>query len=293
MVLEDRGVDKETFMALQERAKASIYLSSDSLEHFSHLIGRHNLGGKFYLAFILEQLSKLGLDFKDGTDKKAIESAFFERLLSFSMNHSLRDVKFKARIPVPYSYQLVGVADEGQAYIEEGIANKDDVYTLEPGRIYGAFLRGFTVVLPHADDNIQVCVQNSAHEQPIYLKGTCVISRGLGLHPGDGTYMSMLPPTQVALIRLTVQRVYAVGEPPEDKICFFRGLKNVVVLPAVGAYPRVSCVLSPTYLSSRRALTGIVPCRRRFRWVCVCMTGRDKCSQSPATCTTSTWQTQV
>jgi RNA-dependent RNA polymerase len=205
MVLEDRGVDKETFMALQERAKASIYLSSDSLEHFSHLIGRHNLGGKFYLAFILEQLSKLGLDFKDGTDKKAIESAFFERLLSFSMNHSLRDVKFKARIPVPYSYQLVGVADEGQAYIEEGIDNKDDVYTLEPGRIY-------------------VCVQNSAHEQPIYLKGTCVISRGLGLHPGD------------------VQRVYAVGEPPEDKICFFRGLKNVVVLPAVGERSLASCL---------------------------------------------------
>lgn len=31
-----------------------------------------------------------------------------------------------------------------------------------------------------------------------------------------------------------MQRVFAVGEPPEDKICFFRGLKNVVVLPAVG-----------------------------------------------------------
>jgi hypothetical protein len=45
----------------------------------------------------------------------------------------------------------------------------------------------------------------------------------------------MLTPIQVTLIGLTVQRVYAVGEPPEDKICFFRGLKNVVVLPAVGA----------------------------------------------------------
>jgi RNA-dependent RNA polymerase len=33
----------------------------------------------------------------------------------------------------------------------------------------------------------------------------------------------------------SVQRVYAVGEPPKDKLCFFRGLKNVVVLPAVGA----------------------------------------------------------
>jgi RNA-dependent RNA polymerase len=154
MVLEDRGVHKETFIALQERAKASIYLSTDSLEHFSHLLRNHNLGGKFYLASILEQLSKLGLNFKDGTDKKAIKAAFFERLLRFSMNHSLRDIKFKARIPVPCSYQLVGVADEGQAYIEEGIVNKDDVYSLGPGRIYGTLLRGFTVVLPHTDDNI-------------------------------------------------------------------------------------------------------------------------------------------
>ena len=91
--------------------------------------------------------------------------------------------------------------------------------------------------------------------------------------------MSMLLPARMALISLTVQRVYAVGEPPEDKICFFRGLKNVVVLPTVGAYLRVSCVPSSTFLYSRRAFNGIVPCRRRFGWVCVCMTGRDKCSK--------------
>ena len=158
MALEDRGVDKETFMALQERAKASIYHSSDSLADFSHMLTKHNLGGKFHLAFIFGKLGKLGLDLKDGTEKKAIKGAFFERLLRFSMNHSLREIKFKARIPIPDSYQLVGVADEGQAYIKEGIAKKDDVYTLEPGEIYGTFFRGFTVVLPHADDNIQsVC----------------------------------------------------------------------------------------------------------------------------------------
>jgi len=31
-----------------------------------------------------------------------------------------------------------------------------------------------------------------------------------------------------------VQRVYAIGKPPEDKLCSFRNLKNVVVLPSVG-----------------------------------------------------------
>ena len=235
MALEDRGVDKKIFMALQEEAKASIYQSSDSLEDFSQQLSKHNLGGKFHLASILEQLSKLGLDFKDGTDKKAIGGAFFECLLRFSLDHSLREVKFKARIPVPDSYQLVGVADEGQAYIKEGIADKDDVFTLGPGRIYGTFLCGFTIVLPHTRQH-PVCVQKTANDPPIYLKGTCVISRSPVIHPGDGMYMSLLPSNRVVLIGLTVQRVYAVGEPPEDKICFFRGLKNVVVLPAVGAY---------------------------------------------------------
>ena len=146
MALEDRGVDKEAFIALQERAKASIHLSSDSLEHFSLLLTKYNLGGKFHLAFVLEQLSKLGLDFKDGADKKAIKDAFFEGLLRLTVNHSLREIKFKARIPIPDSYQLVGVADEGRAYIKEGVASEDDVFALGPGRIYGTFLRGFPVV---------------------------------------------------------------------------------------------------------------------------------------------------
>ncbi len=158
MALENRKVDRQTFLDLQEDAKAGIYLSSDSLEQFSSLSSKHSLGGKYHLAFILGQLSKLGLDFKDDNakKKKAVGGAFFERLLRFSMNHSLREVKFKARIPVPNSYQLVGVADEGRAYINEGV-NEEDVYTLDPDKIYGTFLRVSTVVLPYANNMQSVC----------------------------------------------------------------------------------------------------------------------------------------
>ncbi|KAI0253555.1 RdRP-domain-containing protein [Lactifluus subvellereus] len=204
MVLDNRGVKIQAFLDLQEMEKISIHFSSDSLEVFSKQLIKYSLGGKFHLAFILEQLSKLGLDFKDNVDKKAIRSAFFERLVRYAMNHSLREVKYKARIPVPNSYQLVGVADEGRAYINEG-AKEDDVFTLKEGFIY-------------------VCVQESAHDSPIYLKGTCLISRGPVIHPGN------------------VQRVYAVGEPPQEKLCFFRGLKNVVVLPAVGDRSLAPCL---------------------------------------------------
>ena len=69
-----------------------------------------------------------------------------------------------------------------------------------------------------------VCVQEKANDPSKYFKDTCVIKSPV-THPGDGTYICMLTPIQVILISLTVQRVYAVGEPPEDKVCFFRGLK--------------------------------------------------------------------
>ena len=147
MALEDRGVERDTFMDLQEKAKAAIYLARDSLNNFSKLLQDHGLGYTFHLSFILEQLIKLKLDFKHSTDKKAtgINSAFFEHLLRFSIHHSLREVKFKARIPVPDSYQLVGVADEGRAYIQEGV-DEGRVFTLQPGNIYGTFLRLLALV---------------------------------------------------------------------------------------------------------------------------------------------------
>ncbi len=141
MALEDRGVKKEAFIDLLENAKAKIYLSSDSLEMFTEQLRDHGMGGQYHLAFILEQLNRLGLDFTNGINKTAIGKPFFESLLRYSMNHALREVKFKARIPVPKSYQLVGVADEGRTYINEGL-KEEDVFTLKPGLIYGTFLLG-------------------------------------------------------------------------------------------------------------------------------------------------------
>ena len=141
MALEDRGVKEEAFMDLLEHAKTKIYLSGDSLENLAKQLKDQNMGGQYRLPFILGQLNHLGLDFRNGTNRTAIGRPFFESLLRHSMHHSLREMKFKARIPVPKSYQLVGVADEGRAYINEGLKEKD-VFTLKEGTIYGAFLLG-------------------------------------------------------------------------------------------------------------------------------------------------------
>jgi RNA-dependent RNA polymerase len=203
MALEDRGIERDMFMKLQEREKAKIYLSSDSLEIFREQLRNYGLGGKYHLGFILEQLIKLGLDFKDSIDKKPVKSAFFECLLRFTIHHALREVKFKARIPIPNSYRLVGVADEGRAYVENEGFNEDDVYTLKPGTIYGTFHRRLAGARPpHAyDDTYLVCVQETVNEQAVYLKGNCVISRSPVIHPGDGTYINVPPSsTQLRLI---------------------------------------------------------------------------------------------
>jgi hypothetical protein len=50
-----------------------------------------------------------------------------------------------------------------------------------------------------------------------------------------GVSVYVMPLIPRSLTCVVVQRVKAVGKPPDDKICFFRDLKNVVVLPAVGA----------------------------------------------------------
>ncbi|KAI9452160.1 RdRP-domain-containing protein [Russula earlei] len=204
VALEDLGVERSAFMRLQNAAKEHIYLASSSLKTFASVLRSHGLGDKFRLAFVLEQLVKLRLDLKKYHDKEAIGSAFLGRLVRDSINHSLREVKFEARIPVPHSYQLVGIADEGQAYIRDG-EDSDKVFTL-------------------AENSIYVCVQEAADKEPVYFEGDCLITRSPVIHPGD------------------VRLVYAVGKPPDDKICFFRGLKNVVVLPAVGDRSLASCL---------------------------------------------------
>jgi RNA-dependent RNA polymerase len=202
-LLEARGVQKEAFISLQEAAKADIFLSGDSLDKFRRLINDHKFGGTFHLAFILEELYALGLDFKSDSGKTAIESAFLGRLLRYAMNHSLRDVKFKARIPVPNSYQLVGVADEGQAYIAEG-TNPEDVFTLQQGQIYGTYIS-----MPHIVSFMKfpiACVQEFADRDPVYLKGTCVISRSPVIYPGDGMFSAF-----IAFDTESIQKYYSTA----------------------------------------------------------------------------------
>jgi RNA-dependent RNA polymerase len=134
MILEDRGVKKDSFMALQDMAVADARTIDDSLEQFRHVLRAHSLGGGFRLDFILDRLMKLGLDLKSCKPEQRLDNAFLTRVRHFAMTHVLRDIKHGARIQIPNSWLLVGVADEGPAYVEAGYEN---VHVLEKGKIFG------------------------------------------------------------------------------------------------------------------------------------------------------------
>ncbi|EKM55297.1 uncharacterized protein PHACADRAFT_173398 [Phanerochaete carnosa HHB-10118-sp] len=196
MVLEDRGVIKQAFLELQEAAVAAIHMSSDSVMQCRQLFREHSLGGSYRLSYVWQLLNAVGLGMEHEENIRVVlQDPFFERLVQFAKNDVLRSIKHNARIPVLGSYLLVGVADEGPAYEAEGCEN---VFKLEEGQIYA-------------------CVQKSVDEELIWIEGSVTISRSPVVHPGD------------------VQRVTAIGKPPDDgRPCFFRNLKNVVVLPSTG-----------------------------------------------------------
>nr|GAT54624.1 calcium:hydrogen antiporter [Mycena chlorophos] len=193
MALEDRHVRQEAFMKLQDFAIADARTIDDGIMQFRNFLRNHSLGSPYRLSFILERLEKLGLDLKPTLRMPGIDNPWFSELRQVSMNNVLRDIKHGARIPIPESHLLVGIADEGPAYKKRGLEN---VYELPPGKIYA-------------------CVQRPEDDKPTWLTGSCTISRSPIVHLGD------------------IQRVTAIGEPPAGMLCSFAGLKNVVVLPSI------------------------------------------------------------
>jgi RNA-dependent RNA polymerase len=136
MALEDRGVRQTAFHKLQDGAVAAARTIDDSISQFRAVLREHSLGNTFRLSFLLQKLEELGLDLQAKHRIPGVDNEFFRQLRQVAMNDVLRDIKHSARIPIPESYLLVGVADEGPAYKKAGHSN---VYELPPGKIYGTY----------------------------------------------------------------------------------------------------------------------------------------------------------
>ncbi|KAG6916647.1 hypothetical protein DXG01_005933 [Tephrocybe rancida] len=195
MILEDLGVRMDSFVELQEMAVAEARTINDSSGQFRNVLDAHGLGRPYRLSYLLRRIEDLKLELHPRYQTPGFDNSFFQQLRQVAMMDVLRDIKHSARIPIPESYLLVGVADEGPAY---KVAGAENVYTLPEGHIF-------------------VCIHDKPEEAPRWLEGSCSISRSPVVHPGD------------------VQRVRAIGKPPDGMLCLFAHMKNVVVLPSVGA----------------------------------------------------------
>ncbi|KAL1744025.1 RNA dependent RNA polymerase-domain-containing protein [Schizophyllum fasciatum] len=199
-VLENLGVGCEQFEKLQQQAVAGVERIHSDIDAWILVIQSNSLCRQFRLAHILENFNAMGLGMKDGPKRPrrpgvpGFDSPFFQKIREVSRMAILRDIKHDARFAIPDSYKLVGIADEGPAYIAAG---KENVYCLQEKEIFA-------------------CVQRNEADEPTWLEGNCVITRSPVTNPGD------------------VQRVYAIGKPPEGMLCSFGTLKNLVVLPSVG-----------------------------------------------------------
>lgn len=135
MVLEDRGVSQEAFLKLQKRAIGNVHMSSDTVLRARQLFREQQLGGAYRISYIFQCMHALGLGMEyEKTALYQLKDPFFERVIQYAKNHVLRAMKHAARIPIPDSYLLVGVADEGPAYQARGMEN---VFCLSEMQIYG------------------------------------------------------------------------------------------------------------------------------------------------------------
>lgn len=122
MLLESNGVPASCFLELQEMAVETANLTIVTPVDFSSNLKRYDLGRSYGLSTLTQDLvNRQILDFDDFHGKEREESlmGFLRRIAGFARCHILRDLKHHARIPVPGSYTLAGVADE-HSYLEEG-----------------------------------------------------------------------------------------------------------------------------------------------------------------------------
>ena len=139
MLLEDVGARKKSFLDLQCLAVERARTIDDSISQFNDVLESHSLGSDYRLPHIMKRLQdRYNMDFKsEGPLTISMDNLFFSQLRQVAMNDVLRDIKHHARIPVPDSYLLVGVADEGPAYEAAGYPN---IFKLQRSEIYGESL---------------------------------------------------------------------------------------------------------------------------------------------------------
>lgn len=144
MLLEGLGVPYDVFEKYQAVAISQAKHATHDLYKTARLLEGHGLGASFRIPSVLRHLHKLNI--------RTIPGQFYQRMQEFAVYHVLREIKHKARIPVPGGWILVGVAD---------VHNY-----LRPNEIFA-------------------CLRCPDCRRDIYLEGPTLVSRSPTIHPGD------------------------------------------------------------------------------------------------------------
>ncbi|BGO93231.1 hypothetical protein NBRC10512_007293 [Rhodotorula toruloides] len=148
--LDDLGISIETFVRYQKLAVDALAPSElETLKGALSVLHRFAFGGATRFKSLVGSLASLS----GFVDSILHEEPFLRGALEVIRTRSLRDLKERARIPVPDSYVLVGVPDEDRAL------KSDQVY---------ACLR-----FPEKPDEV------------VYLEGRILVTRSPSVDPGD------------------------------------------------------------------------------------------------------------
>jgi len=110
-VLESRGIPAETFLHLQTNIVNDAKDATKDFESAAALLTQNGLGSSFRMPAVLKQLAARSENFPDVKNSLLERQGFLKQTLDFVVNHILRGLKFRGRIPLPESWNLVGVPD--------------------------------------------------------------------------------------------------------------------------------------------------------------------------------------
>ncbi|CAE6470518.1 unnamed protein product [Rhizoctonia solani] len=147
IMLLDTGnqIPVQAFVDLQRNAEQATKAALLTLPSAARTLETYGLGDSFKVPSLLSRLHKMEVEHRH------IEPLGLRTVLKDAETDILRDLKHHARIPIPGSWKLVGIADEFDY--------------LEPRQIYA-------------------CVRDRDRE-PIYLQGPYIVTRSPVIHPGD------------------------------------------------------------------------------------------------------------
>lgn len=99
-ILEDLGVESKAFLSLQDEAVSELRRATTSAKKAAAFLQHNVIGINAQLPWLLMQLDKMGLNF--------MNDDFIRNILEVALLRQLREIKYRARIPVPNGVTLYG-----------------------------------------------------------------------------------------------------------------------------------------------------------------------------------------